>query len=1035
MSGQFTTGSILKYAILPRILPRASSLFLSGFAQIAFLMAQIYRGVRLLPENHPYLLAANIGKYNMRQVVAAASGNLTYRWQNIDQIIVFYALLAGFILLGLQAFFLLINLFMPMASAGPILSFGTYFGTPTYDGLGPRQDLAFILLDRIFGVPGIFDSCVSAGTPCYGTLPDLEFDTTFTVFAPPAAEFPWPYHLGLHAMMQFYSLGLLVIAVFVIIYFVIVIIAETAQTGTPFGKRFNSVWAPIRLVMALGLLIPITFGLNSAQFITLYVAKFGSNFASNGWLWFNREVVSWGIAQAPRLVAKPQAPEVENLLQFMMLAHACKALEESYILQPRPVAPGGATTCTGIDEKDDGIPSADPDDNQPENYIDAYLVKFDLSGTNDARRLVSTDWQDARGFFENSDITIRFGDRSCYNTNQLGRVEPTCGEITIPAVNPSSSSAEIGSLTLQANFYETVRYLWGEYGDDTGLVRRWRHNEICDPVNANANFLETGGNGDLELRKKAIAQVQQEICLKEGEIRRDYPTDKSYYSVTPASFQTPPDGDWRVYAATHYREGAGAFTTPYPGFVAGHPDYPGSMQVLSPFNTTLTLGTVNPVAIDVNMIAENAIREALQAQTTRIATGDYEMPIDHLSRGWAGAGMWYNQIARLNGSFTTAAWNYPNPTRFPQIMESVQAKLRQNNQNMTPIDQFEPNLGGRQEIQLPRPNETTSAIVLNKIYKGWGQSKSIHKPPTGNFFLDVVNWLFGTKGLFNLSDPVNAQVNPLALLSSLGKTLVETSIRNIGGASVGMAIAAISSATKIPVGEAIGDMISNFLFAISASTLLAGITLYYILPFLPFVYFFFAVGNWLKGVFEAMVGVPLWALAHLRIDGNGLPGEAAMNGYYMLFEIFLRPILTLFGLLASVSIFSAMATVLNGIWPIATKNLGGANYDMAATTGWAESVRGPIDQLFYTIMYAVVLYIMALSSFKLIDLIPSQMLRWLGTAVSTFSDMTGDAASQFSGTAQGVTGSATSTAIGTLKGVGSTAKSLGNAVGNMASSK
>ena len=41
----------------------------------------------------------------------------------------------------------------------------------------------------------------------------------------------------------------------------------------------------------------------------------------------------------------------------------------------------------------------------------------------------------------------------------------------------------------------------------------------------------------------------------------------------------------------------------------------------------------------------------------------------------------------------------------------------------------------------------------------------------------------------------------------------------------------------------------------------------------------------LRGMTELLVGAPLWALAHLRIDGNGLPGETASNGYFLIFEI------------------------------------------------------------------------------------------------------------------------------------------------------
>ena len=56
----------------------------------------------------------------------------------------------------------------------------------------------------------------------------------------------------------------------------------------------------------------------------------------------------------------------------------------------------------------------------------------------------------------------------------------------------------------------------------------------------------------------------------------------------------------------------------------------------------------------------------------------------------------------------------------------------------------------------------------------------------------------------------------------------------------------------------------------------------------------FAVGGWVKGLFEAMVGVPLWALAHIRIDGQGLAGDAALNGYFLIFEIFIHLLMFFF---------------------------------------------------------------------------------------------------------------------------------------------
>ena len=49
-------------------------------------------------------------------------------------------------------------------------------------------------------------------------------------------------------------------------------------------------------------------------------------------------------------------------------------------------------------------------------------------------------------------------------------------------------------------------------------------------------------------------------------------------------------------------------------------------------------------------------------------------------------------------------------------------------------------------------------------------------------------------------------------------------------------------------------------------------------------------------------------------------------------------------------------------------------------------MRGPIDEFFFTVIYTIIAYLMAMSSFKLIDIIPNNILRWMGQSVSTFND-------------------------------------------------
>ncbi len=101
---------ILGYVMLPRIIPRAKHLFTSGFGHIAFLMASIYGSVRLLPPGHPYLDPRNMGKFGIHHVIAEAANNLVLTKKNADQILIFFTMLAGVVVLIAQLVLLVYEL-------------------------------------------------------------------------------------------------------------------------------------------------------------------------------------------------------------------------------------------------------------------------------------------------------------------------------------------------------------------------------------------------------------------------------------------------------------------------------------------------------------------------------------------------------------------------------------------------------------------------------------------------------------------------------------------------------------------------------------------------------------------------------------------------------------------------------------------------------------------------------------------------------------------------------------------------------------
>ncbi|MCK6418713.1 MAG: DotA/TraY family protein [Alphaproteobacteria bacterium] len=873
-------GQILRYALLPGLLPRLHYFITHGFAYTAFLTALIYQALGLLPAHHPYLRTANYGRYGVRHVIAEAANHLTFSWRHLDQIVIFVVLLIAIaIFIGMVGMFIL-SLFiyhpaLAQEHGGPWSIFSVnYEHNP-----GPTQDIAFMILDRVFGVRGIFESCVSdPGNPCR--------DLSGNILPDAFAEFPAPMHLAMHTLMQFFSNGIFIVSIIIILYYVITLTAETAVTGTPFGQRFNKLWGPLRLILFLGMLVPLNVGgvnggLNGAQLTVLWTAKFGSNLATNAWGRFNDVLTTSYLGQVDTLIARPNIPELGDVVKFMFVAKTCRIAEEVAYGYP-----------------DGGI--------QPYIVRESFL-KDVLDGGTDPRTslpLMETSYAEAAQFANYGTIVVRFGHYDeKENGLYRGAVRPICGQIRLPVTATDMKGDSTSAVKkIHEYYYDLLRMMW----TDAAMTRRAE----C-------------------IVKNKMQDVYDPSC-------KDLPDLKFGEEQMNQSHE----------------------------FIEAH------------------------VVAALNEQADN---------------GKWAVPADLMVRGWGGAGLWYNRIAQINGAVSGAIMNLPQPDLYPDVMEQIADYRRSSFTHVSSDKIFEPPDNVDEKIDYDRPRDGDIAIPLYQAYSFW-QADSSANPRTsrtGNMFLDAINAVFGTSGIFSMRD--NANIHPLAQLTALGRGMMDATLRNfaLGATGSGLNLMFKSSESRMI------KTFTSFLWAMANMTLVISIILYYILPFIPFIYFFLSIGEWIKAVFEALIAMPLWALAHItRMDGDGLPGPAAANGYFLLFEILIRPILIVIALLTSMSIFGATVKILNGVFDLALSNLTGSGVEEAAsmTEGIVSLVRGPVDELFYTALYAVICYMLALSSFKLIDQIPNQILRWMGTGVSPLHE---GVDSQVSGmtkrTVQGIT--------------------------------
>lgn len=115
---------------------------------------------------------------------------------------------------------------------------------------------------------------------------DFAFVGTSKVFSDVAGS---RLHNALQTLFTYYSGALMIFAVIIVVYHLMVMVGETAHYGIAFGKRNKQMWAPIRLLLGLGLLIPIS-GFSSSQHLIIQMTRMGSSLASNAWNAFADEV-------------------------------------------------------------------------------------------------------------------------------------------------------------------------------------------------------------------------------------------------------------------------------------------------------------------------------------------------------------------------------------------------------------------------------------------------------------------------------------------------------------------------------------------------------------------------------------------------------------------------------------------------------------------------------------------------------------------------------------------------------------------------
>jgi conjugal transfer/type IV secretion protein DotA/TraY len=148
-------------------------------------------------------------------------------------------------------------------------------------------------------------------------------------------------------------------------------------------------------------------------------------------------------------------------------------------------------------------------------------------------------------------------------------------------------------------------------------------------------------------------------------------------------------------------------------------------------------------------------------------------------------------------------------------------------------------------------------------------------------------------------------------------------------------------------------------------------------PLIPYLVFTFGAIGWLISTIEAMVAGPLVALGVISPSGHHELLGKAEPALMLLFNIFLRPSLMIFGLIAAMLLANVVLIMINALfWPVVYVSLvetGGSGIE-------------PIGIIMFLSAYVMLIVAALNKCFAVINVIPQQVMRWIsgqGEAVET----------------------------------------------------
>lgn len=737
-------------------------------------------------------------------------------------------------------------------------------------------------------------------------------------------------------LMKMLNSAALAVASILLSYKILAGVVQTANDGEVLGKRWSTLWGPLRVITAAGLLVPTASGYSLIQAVIIGIALTGIGFANGAWRVVVDSMVKGGVLTAP-----PTNNVTITLARQVLANNICMhAINMLYA----DMVNAGADKANPYGQPEAG---GEANANYPWGWgsitADSYKGSTNQTVTLSAPAVFRS--YNAYDPLSKGPLEFKMIWKPPAGMNGVyGLSDGICGSATIRRSNPN-------------NYNKSPKDNYGAYSPSSNkTVPGFAFNGLSVDESGAVQYQQ----GLLKIEADALDHMARDLDGPALTIVRNWYPFGDQGSVMPDM----KNRDTEIYN-----------------------------DLISTFINAATK-------------YENEVSTARQAYRGQfVKDEDFKAVFrDYaLTRGWASAGEWYITMAKMNelaqalDDNQVAVTEQPNIKQFLYQLSSRSSEESERFADLANLINRLPeimaksgkpisglNNGGVQaEIAQKFKNQLTNSFRDNDV-SGWeGFLRSFQELLSNTVEPLLSGVASGAGAVFGLPlDP--SAPNPLMTITWGGRRLFYTGlgiyISNISGGQ-----AAVGNFIDEKVSEAGGGVKGAFwkvaggtknvvspvisLFNIMAFPfmIVPGALMGYVLPMLPWVLWVSALLGWFILVVESVIAGPLWALAHMRMDGEGIAGPMGEQGYRLALSVMLRPMLMVVGLIAGLVVLTIFIPFIGAsIWVAEVVNDG------------AGVAQGFFTRLVTIVLQSFLMVYVCYRSFNLITHVPDRVLRWIG---------------------------------------------------------